>query len=403
MPSYLFKSRDGEGNMREGTVTVAGPDELRAVVQQRGWYLLSYDERAAEARRKEASPGGAAKPQSLAFLCWQLYTAVDAGIPLGEAIDLACAQLKDEVLREVMIRVKRDLNEGLSFSQALGAHPVTFSKMFTSLIHAGEVASALPEMLHKLAQHLDKQAERRGKVVGALAYPAVLLVISSAAVFFLLTFVTPRFQEMFSQLGGGLPAPTRALIAAGNFMSRYWIWLLAGFGVVAAAFEAALHTRRGRLVFDRWVLSAPLVGPLLHNLAISRVGDTLATMLSSGVPILTALPIVAASSGNEAISQVVVEGIEEIKKGKSIGGTLGKSPLIPGLMTSMIQVGEQTGELGELMRKVSVYLDREVDQAITRFSKLIEPVMLVGMTAVIGAIAVAIFMPLAEITQQISK
>lgn len=405
MPVYRYKVRDPQGRLLKGEAAAADELELKNSLGERGLFLIECDRtrERGEPASKRKGPQVRVKDTVLSFWCWQMYTALDAGVPIVQALAITGKQVSDEAFRGVLAEVRKSLEEGASFSEALAAFPRTFSPMFVNMVRAGEVASALPEMIHKLAVYLEKQATRRGQILGAMAYPAVLLAICALVVSFLLVFVVPRFAGMFRTSGRQLPLPTQLLMDAGAFTKANALYLLIGFVGLVAGWRLFLASRRGRLFWDRVKLGIPLAGKMMHKMTVSRFGDTLSTLVISGVPIMESLSIVADTVGNAAMTQVLKESQEKVKEGKAIGDTLAQSPLFPELMVSMIRIGEETGELGEMMRKVSDYLDREVDQSIRVFSKLIEPVMLVFITGLIGGIAISILLPMAELTTGIGK
>lgn len=403
MPTYRFKAKDQTGRLRKGSLTASDEHHLRSMLDSQGVVVLEAHEVGAAAPLRVGKVSGSVAARDLAVFSWQLCTALDAGVPISEALDITGRQTGNPTLQKILSIVRRELQEGSSFSDALRFHPNAFSDMYVNMIRAGEIAGALPEMLKKQALFLEKQMERRSKIIGAFAYPSILLVVTIGVAIFLLTFVLPRFTDVFAKLGGDLPLPTRILMGVGSFMSTYWLYLLGAIAGLVVLFRLSLMTDAGRLAYDTYKFKIPIVGPVLHKIALSRLSDTLSTLVSGGVPILGSLDITASTAGNTAIAKLLREIAEKVKEGHSITEPMKKSPLIPELMTSMVAIGEEAGALDSMLQKVSIYFDREVERTVNTFTKMIEPILLIFMTAIIGSIAVSIFLPLADIMTRLGQ
>ena len=401
-PTYRQKGASGEYG--SGVLAPAGDDLARDRKRSRG-IPSRVDPREPEGfplPRLLAGWFPEVRRRDLAVFCWQMSAMQNAGIPLLRSLEIVRRQTKGEKLKAIVGVVMGDLEKGESLSEALGKHPRVFDPLFLSMIEAGEVGGVMDEMLQRLAEYMERQLETRSRIRGAVAYPAFLLGACTAVVIFMLTFVIPRLSGVFEDTGVQMPAVTVALLTLGEFMKGNFL-LIAGAGIGGlVALGAYVHTQAGRLAYDGFRLRVPLLGDLIQKVVIARFSRTLAVLSESGVSLLVSLRIVRDVVGN-AVFYRVVQGLEcSVKEGESIGQTLSRNPMVPEMMVQMVTVGEETGNLNEMLRKIATFYDKEVDNSIQALTKMLEPMLIVIMTLVVGFMAAAIFVPLAKISTSVS-
>ena len=321
-------------------------------------------------------------------------TMIQAGLPLVQTLNVLVRQTGNRALRDVIRAMLSDVESGRTLASAMRRHPRTFPKLTVNMVAAGEVAGALDTVLERVANFVEKQQALTRKVRSALIYPSLVFAVAVAAVAIMLVFVIPMFEEMFSASNVPLPLPTRLLIGVSDAVQHYWLpgagLLLAGAAVLVRVYRAP----GGRMTADRLLLQAPIIGSLLRKAAVSRFSRTLATLVSSGVPILAGLDITAKTAGNRVIQQAVMKARASIAGGATIAGPLEESGAFPPVVVRMIDVGEQTGGLDQMLARVADFYDREVDAAVESLLAAMEPVMIVGLGLVVGGMIVAMYLPI---------
>jgi general secretion pathway protein F len=402
MPVFAYKALDQSGKSVDGLKEADSPRTLRTVLRRDGLFLTEVT---GEKQAKSASPevnvrrwvGGRVKSDDVAVATRQLAVLVNAGIPLVDALTALVEQVDHERLKRVLSAVKQRVNEGSSLAEALGQHPKAFSNLYVNMIRAGESSGALDVVLFRLADFTENQARLRSKVIGTLTYPAAMLVIMSVIMGILFTVVIPKITKVFEDTKVVLPWTTRALIGFSTFVHDFW-WALAL--LVAGAIYAFLRWQKspaGRARWDIWVLQAPIFGPLVRQIAVARFSKTLATLLKSGVPLLTAMDIVRNIVGNTRLAAVIEEARESIKEGESIAAPLKRSGEFPPLVYHMVAIGEKSGELEEMLGNVASAYDNQVETKIAALTSLLEPIMIVVMGVAVAFIVFSILMPILQI------
>jgi general secretion pathway protein F len=402
MPVFAYKALDQSGKSVDGLKEADSPRTLRTVLRRDGLFLTEVT---GEKQAKSASPevnvrrwvGGRVKSDDVAVATRQLAVLVNAGIPLVDALTALVEQVDHERLKRVLSAVKQRVNEGSSLAEALGQHPKAFSNLYVNMIRAGESSGALDVVLFRLADFTENQARLRSKVIGTLTYPAAMLVIMSVIMGILFTVVIPKITKVFEDTKVVLPWTTRALIGFSTFVHDFW-WALAL--LVAGAVYAFLRWQKspaGRARWDIWVLQAPIFGPLVRQIAVARFSKTLATLLKSGVPLLTAMDIVRNIVGNTRLAAVIEEARESIKEGESIAAPLKRSGEFPPLVYHMVAIGEKSGELEEMLGNVASAYDNQVETKIAALTSLLEPIMIVVMGVAVAFIVFSILMPILQI------
>ncbi|MEI7705395.1 MAG: type II secretion system inner membrane protein GspF [Deltaproteobacteria bacterium] len=402
MPVFAYKALDSSGKAVEGLKEADSPKTLRGALRREGLFLTEVT---GEKQARSASPdvnvkrwlGGRIKADDVAVATRQMAVLVNAGIPLVDALTALVEQVDNERLKRVLSSVKQRVNEGSSLADALGQHPKVFTGLYVNMIRAGESSGALDVVLFRLADFTESQARLRSKILGTLTYPAAMLVIGSAVMGILFTVVIPKITKVFEDTKVVLPWTTRILIGFASFMHDFWwaIGILIGGGIYL--FLRWRNTPAGRARWDIWVLDAPIFGPLIRQVAVARFSRTLATLLKSGVPLLTALDIVRNIVGNTRLAAVIEEARESISEGESIAAPLKRSGEFPPLVYHMIAIGEKSGELEEMLGNVANAYDSQVETKVAALTSLLEPIMIVVMGVAVAFIVFSILMPILQI------
>ncbi len=402
MPVFAYKALDQRGKNVEGLKEADSPRSLRGALRRDGLYLTEVTgEKAAKAASPEVNVrrwvGGRVKADDVAVATRQLAVLVNAGIPLVDALTALVEQVDHERLKRVLSAVKQRVNEGSSLADALGQHPKAFSNLYVNMIRAGESSGALDVVLFRLADFTESQARLRSKVLGTLTYPAAMVIIGAAVMGILFTVVIPKITKIFEDTKVVLPWTTRILLGVASFMHDWWwaVILLLAAGIYG--FVRWRRTEAGRARWDIWVLDAPIFGSLIRQVAVARFSRTLATLLKSGVPLLTALDIVRNIVGNTRLAAVIEEARESIKEGESIAAPLKRSGEFPPLVYHMIAIGEKSGELEDMLGNVANAYDSQVETKIAALTSLLEPIMIVVMGVAVAFIVFSILMPILQI------
>jgi type IV pilus assembly protein PilC len=339
------------------------------------------------------------KGKTLMIFTRQLATLIDAGLPLLRGLTVLAKQEPDQVLRKVIVSLAEAVQGGGTFSESLAGHPQIFNKLYVNMVKAGELGGVLELVLLRLAEFQEKAQKIKNKVVSAMFYPAIVLVIAIAIMAFLLVFIVPKFQAIFDDMLGGkpLPALTTFVINSSNLVKNNVIAIIGIVIATVVIYKILSKTNKGAQVLDAFKLKAPLFGDLVRKSAISRFSRTLGTLVTSGVPILQALNITRETAGNRVIADAIMKVHDSVKEGESIVQPLEASGVFPPMVISMIDVGEETGQLPEMLLKIAEVYDDEVDNAVSGLTSLLEPIMIVFLALVVGTIVIALFLPLISI------
>jgi type IV pilus assembly protein PilC len=401
MPTFAYVVKDKVGRTHSGTLEIESRNALVERLWKQDFVVLSIEERQArQAVLKFGQPS--VKAMQLVIFSRQLATMIASGIPIVGALDVLAEQMEDRTFRQILQRVKDEIEGGSSLSQSLSKHPRVFSDFFVNMVTAGESSGRLDEILDRLASYLEKIDALRNKVRASLFYPALVSVLAFAITGFLVVVVVPRFKEIFTSLGGELPLPTRILLGTSDFLRQYLVAEIGLACVLGICFQLYIKTPAGRLWFDRVLLKLHIIGKLLQKVAIARFARTLSTLVRSGVPILTSLEIVAKTAGNKVIEKAVQLAHSSIKEGENIADPLAQSKVFPPMVTRMISVGEKAGELERMLTKIADFYESEVDAAVSGLTSMIEPIVIACLGVVIGSIVVALFLPVFKISQLVS-
>ncbi|MEP6699161.1 MAG: type II secretion system F family protein [Verrucomicrobiota bacterium] len=423
MPRYNYVALDSRGQESTGLVDAASTNEAIGQLRQAGYFPTTvYEEgqgggaavktarRAAKVKapRAERAARGknivlfqrkSVKPKTLMIFTRQLATLIDAGLPLLRGLNVLAKQERDVVLKGTITKLADSVQGGSTFSEGLSQHPRLFNDLYVNMVKAGELGGVLELVLTRLAEFQEKAQKVKNKVVAAMVYPIIVLVLAMAIMTFLLIFIVPKFEQIFHDMLGDKPLPTITLfvISISSFMKNHWGILLGAIALLIAGYKFTVRTRAGRTAIDKIKLRAPLFGDLIRKTSISRFSRTLGTLVTSGVPILQALNITRETAGNTVIARAISQVHDSVKEGESIVQPLEASGAFPPMVISMIDVGEETGQLPEMLLKIAEVYDDEVDNAVAGLTSLLEPIMIVFLALIVGTIVIALFMPLISI------
>ena len=423
MPKFSYVAMDANGAEQKGTIEGANQNEAIGRVKEMQLFptkIVELDKEKPEKKGKAPAPGkakkksgginlnikipflgGGVKSKVLTTFTRQLATLVDAGLPLLRGMRVLEKQERNKNLKQIISEVAVSVEGGSTFSEGLAQHPKVFNRLYVNMVKAGELGGVLEVVLNRLAQFQEKAQKIKGKVIAAMFYPIAVVVVAVAVIGILMVFVIPKFKEVFEGLldGEQLPAFTRLVLGISDAIRHNILALLGVFTVIVIIFMMFKKTKFGRRAFDKFKLKVPAVGPVISKLAIARFTRTLGTLVSSGVPILQALQIVKETAGNVIIANAIAEVHESVKQGETITAPLEGSGVFPPMVISMVDVGEQTGALPEMLLKIADNYDEEVDNAVAAMTSLLEPVMIVTLAVVVGSIVIAMFLPLIRLIE----
>jgi len=420
MPRYTYVALDARGQESTGLLEAASNNEAIAQLRQAGYFPTSvYEEgeggpkrtvsRAAAKAARVARPHikigivlfqrKKVKPKIMMIFTRQLATLIDSGLPLLRGLNVLAKQERDTVLRNTINKLADGVQGGSTFSESLAQHPLIFNHLYVNMVKAGEVGGVLELVLRRLAEFQEKAQKIKNKVVAAMVYPMIVMTMAIAIMAFLLVFIVPKFEAIFHDMLGDkpLPAITLFVIGVSNFVKNHGLVLLGLLIAAVAAYKLIARTRAGRSIIDRFKLRVPLFGDLIRKTAISRFSRTLGTLVTSGVPILQALNITRETAGNMVIAGAISQVHDSVKEGESIVQPLEASRAFPPMAISMIDVGEETGQLPEMLLKIADVYDDETDNSVAALTSMLEPIMIVFLALVVGTIVIALFMPLISI------
>jgi type IV pilus assembly protein PilC len=327
----------------------------------------------------------------------QFATMINSGVPILQCLQVMCEQTENNKLRRTLYEVRNDVEGGSSLSEALSRHKDVFDALYTNMVHAGETGGVLDLVLDRLSEYIEKAANLKSKVKGAMVYPAVVTVVAIAVIAIILIFVIPTFESMFADFGGALPLPTRIVIDLSRWVKGNILLILGAAAAAAISLRLFYSWEKGKTLIDRWILFLPVFGPLLRKVAVARFSRTLSTMVSSGVPILHALDIVARTSGNKTVEQGVHRAMRSISEGQTLAEPLDATGVFPPMVIHMISIGETTGALDSMLAKIADFYDDEVDVAVATLTSLIEPIMIVFLGIVVGGLVISMYLPIFKI------
>jgi type IV pilus assembly protein PilC len=392
MPVYVWKGRTLAGESQAGEIEVSRPEEAMDILRKKRILVTSMKPKGGGFSLGKG--GGSIGTKDLAIFTRQFATMISAGLPLVQCLDILAKQASKPSLGRIITEVTREVESGSTLSDALGKHKNVFDDLFRNMVAAGEAGGVLDEILMRLATYIEKADALKRKIQSAMVYPAVVLTVALGATAFMLIFIIPTFAKMFTDFGGELPLPTKVVLMLSEFLTKMWWVLVLLIGAAAFAFNKYYATENGRRTVDAITLKLPVLGDVMLKGSVARFTRTLGTLIASGVPILSGLEITARTAGNKVISEAIMVARSSIREGETVSAPLKQSGVFPPMVVQMIAVGEQTGALDEMLTKIAVFYEAEVDTAVDTLTSIIEPVMIVVMGGIVGGMVVAMYLPM---------
>ncbi len=430
MPNFNYTALDAKGEQADGSIAAASEAEAVQKLRGQGLYPTQIAEegkgkpsagkigpKKGKTKAKGSSlnmtigkPKATVKPKVLMVFTRQLATLIDSGLPLLRSLTVLGKQEPNPALKSTISSLADSVQGGSTFSESLAQHPKMFNKLYVNMVKAGELGGVLEVVLNRLAEYQEKAQKLKNKIVSAMVYPAIVMFIAVAILIFLMVFIVPKFKEMFAETDSNLPLISQIVFGFSEFcLGRPLlgipnvVWIFVAAGGLYAIINAIGKTKGGRQFIDKAKLHMPIFGDIQRKSAVSRFARTLGTLVTSGVPILQALNITRDTAGNVIISQAITKVHEAVKEGESIVTPLASSGVFPNMVISMVDVGEETGQLPEMLLKVADVYDDEVDNAVTALTSILEPIMIVILALVVGAVVFALFLPLIKMISTMSE
>jgi type IV pilus assembly protein PilC len=414
MPTYKFEAMDTSGEEVKDEIEATNEEEAQQKIKQMGYFVTKLTavgggktkgkkKKAGYKKSKKTFVIGGVKTKHLTLFTRQFSVLQDAGLPVLRALRILEKQMKASALKNALIDVVEDVESGSTLSEAFGKHPRAFDRLYVNMVKAGEAGGALEVILQRLAEFKEKSQTLKRKVIGAMVYPAVVITAAVGILIFIMVAIIPKFEKIFREFGLKLPALTQFLIDVSMWCSKYWwslplvplgIWLL---------FKLIRLSRAGNYALDRMTLWIPIVGKIVEKTIVARTMRTLGTLVSSGVPILESLSIVRETANNAVFERMFQRVYESIREGDTIADPLRESRLVDDMVTNMVEVGEETGDLDTMLYKIADFYDEEVDTAVKSLISLLEPIMIIVLGGIIGTIVVALFLPMLGLLEGLSK
>jgi type IV pilus assembly protein PilC len=418
MAQFQYTAMDSAGKEQKGKIDAGSEKEVAAKLKDMGLFPTSIKEIKGAVKKGQAQSGGkkkgmmnlelslgpvVVKGKDLTIITRQLAILLDAGLPLVRSLRTLERQTKNAAVRKTLCDAAGSVEGGSTFSEALAQHPKSFDKLYLNMVKAGEAAGAMETILDRLALFREKAARMAGKVKSAMVYPSVVMTIACAITAGLMLFIVPKFKKIFEELLEGEPLPglTEFVMMISDIMAHNAIEAAIVIAIVIVLYKVSAKFPKGKYAQDWMKYRMPLLGPIISKGAIGRFSRTLGTLLSAGVPVLQALQIVKETAGNEVVSKAVQQVHDAVKEGEGIAGPLSATKVFPDMVISMIEVGEETGKLPEMLTKIAETYDEEVDNAVEALTSMIEPLMIIFLAVVVGTIVIALFMPLIAIVEKL--
>jgi type IV pilus assembly protein PilC len=414
MPQYKFEAMDTSGEEVKDEIEATNEEEAQQKIKQMGYFVTKLTavgggkqkgkkKKTGYKKSKKTFVIGGVKTKHLTLFTRQFSVLQDAGLPVLRALRILEKQMKASALKNALIDVVEDVESGSTLSEAFGKHPRAFDRLYVNMVKAGEAGGALEVILQRLAEFKEKSQTLKRKVIGAMVYPAVVIMAAVGILIFIMVAIIPKFEKIFREFGLKLPALTQFLIDVSMWCSKYWwslplvplgVWLL---------FKLIRLSRAGNYALDRMTLWIPIIGKIVEKTIVARTTRTLGTLVSSGVPILESLSIVRETANNAVFERMYQRVYESIREGDTIADPLRESRLVDDMVTNMVEVGEETGDLDTMLYKIADFYDEEVDTAVKSLISLLEPIMIIVLGGIIGTIVVALFLPMLGLLEGLSK
>jgi type IV pilus assembly protein PilC len=394
MPVFKWTGKNRAGAVQKGELEAADRQAVLTQLRRQGIMATKVKARARDIELNIPGMRPGVKEKDLVTFTRQFATMIDAGLPLVQCLEILSSQTDNKTFAQIISKVQGDVEGGATFAESLRKHPRAFPELYVNMVAAGEAGGILDTILNRLAAYIEKTMSLKKKVKGALVYPSVVVTVAGLVVALLLIFVIPTFEKMFSDFGGTLPLPTRLVVLTSHWLVSYWYVPLLFIAALVFGLRQYRRTESGRRLSDSLTLRIPVVGILVRKVAVAKFTRTLGTLISSGVPILDGLEIVAKTAGNKVVEEAVLKTRQAISEGKTIAEPLQQTKVFPPMVVQMIAVGESAGALDAMLSKIADFYDDEVDSAVATLSSMLEPFIMVFLGVVIGFIVIAMYLPI---------
>jgi type IV pilus assembly protein PilC len=395
MAEFAYDAINAQGLLTTGTISEPDVSSAREQLQARGLLPSALKERAAAGEDSFGSMFKKVKPKSLQVFARQLATMIEAGVSVVSALVTLEEQTDDKYLKEVVGEVRADVESGMIFSRALARHPKVFSRLFVVMVAAGESSGTLDTVLDRVATQIEKETKLKRRVKSAMVYPTVVLTFATLVLIFMLMFIVPVFQKVFDELNGQLPTPTRIIIGMSHALRGYWFIIFPVIGLIVYMLRRLKNTPEGTKRWDQFKLRVPMkIGDVVQKVALARISRTLATLVAAGVDIISALDIAAGTAGNWVLETALQRTSERVHEGVPISVPLAEDPIFPPMVSQMVKIGEETGELDKMLSKIADFYEDEVDASIASLTSIIEPLLMICVGAMVGTIVISMYLPM---------
>ncbi|MBN2711260.1 MAG: type II secretion system F family protein [Planctomycetes bacterium] len=412
MPTFSYEAVDNAGRAQKGAIEAKSVDDARDKLKGKGFFPTSIAQKGGKARKSQAAAaagerqktftiGSGVSQSEVTLFTRQFATLVDAGLPMVRALDIMEQMLKPGGLRNVLMDVRDEVEQGSSLSEAMAKSPAAFDELYVSMIRAGELGGLLAQILNRLAEFREKSMRLKKQIIGALIYPAAVITIAGGILALIIAFIVPKFRKMFEEMKIPLPSITQALMTMADFLVNYWYIAILSPFIAIGSFVGIRSTQAGRYAIDMMSLYLPVFGVIIKKSSISRFCRTLGELSSAGVPILDALGLIKNAVGNMVVAAAVEDIHSSIREGENIADPMRRSGVFDIMVVNMVEVGEETGELDKMLVKIADTYDNDVDTLVGSMMSLLEPFLIIGMGLAVGFIVIALFLPLIAIIEGI--
>lgn len=393
MAKFKYRAMGSEGNKITGDYEAASKDEVIAMITSNGYYPLMVQQ-IEESTKIELNLFAKVTTKDIAIFCRQLYTMLDAGVSINKALSIMSGQIENKLLKEAVKEIEERVKKGEMLSEAMKRHQEIFPKLLIAMVQSGEISGNLDTMMLRMSNHYEKENKINNKVKSAMIYPAVLSLVALAAIMFIMLYVMPTFIEMFESEGIDLPVTTKILLGMSGFLSNNILIILLACTAMVIAFTFYKKTEHGIYTLSSLKLKLPIIGQLNKKIIVSRFTRTLSTLTASGVSLIQAIPVVGEVLGNKIAEDALLKIKEEVVKGSGLSGPIRECGIFPEMLSSMVTIGEETGQLDDILNKTADFYDEEVEQAIIATTSLLEPILIVVMGLIIGFIVISVMLPM---------
>jgi type IV pilus assembly protein PilC len=406
MPTFLWEGKTAQGRVLRGEVEASNIEAVFTVLRDRRIRPMPnrIREKGSGLEKEISIPGFGekVKTREVSLFTRQFATMIDAGLPIVQCLDILSEQSESKLLRNTVRTIRQDVEGGSTLADALKRHPKIFDDLYTNMVQAGEAGGVLNTILNRVALFIEKANKLKKKVKGAMIYPCTIIAVAVIVVAILMIFVIPVFAELYGSMGKALPAPTQITINISNWFVASWYYILFALVAMVVAIRSYYQTDQGRMNLDRLLLRLPVVGDLLRKVAVARFSQNMAILLSSGVPILDGLAITARTAGNKVVEKAIMDSRVSISQGKTVAEPLRESKIFPPMVCQMVAVGENTGGLDTMLKKVAELYEEEVDDAVANLTALMEPMIMVVLGVVLGGLVISMYLPIFQMGSVVS-